>query len=422
MTERHVAVRQLIELLPDLVEFDALRQCLQRASSEDAAQQWASRAEYSTVDRRVVAHAALGSVLASAESEMRARLKRLYEAATIAFTALSGNDSDQKAHQLIELGERAEGSEQWRDAIAYYLLAHGITRNSTNLATRALVLRRVGRSALNIGDFSRAAHFYSMSLATAATVSDAAGQIIAATGLGNVASYQGRWREADDWYSNALTLCAAGNARERAQLLVNRSMATREQHLFDEARSYLEDAAKLWNDLTPGDRAGWYNNMGLLLMAQGEMDDAETCYTQALDSDPDQYHRAMVLDNLAELALRRGNFETAAARCREAETVALTHGSPRALAEVYMRLGRISAQRQDANGVAFFDKALEITRDKQYPLLNGDVCYEYARFRSQLGDSQAARSLFEQALAVYAELGAATKVGVVQGELAGLAG
>lgn len=420
MTERHVAVRQLIELLPDLAEFDALRQSLQRASSEDAAQQWASRAEYATVDRRVVAHAALGSVLSSAEAEMRARLKRLYEAATIAFASLSTNDCEEKARQLIDLGERAESAEQWRDAAAYYLLAHGITRTAANLTTRALVLRRVGRSALNTGDFARATHFYSMSLATAATVCDTAGQVIAATGLGNVASYQGRWREADNWYSNALTLCGDARSRERGQLLVNRSMATREQQLYDDARKCLEDAATLWEEFTPGDRAGWYNNVGLLLLVQNELDDANTCFLQALDSDPDHYHRAMVLDNLAELELRRGNYDVAAARCREAEAVALTHGSPRALAEVYMRLGRISSQRQDANGVTFFDKALEITRDKQYPLLNGDVCYEYARFRHQLGDCAAARSLYEQALAVYAELGAATKVSAVQAELASL--
>ena len=414
MTERSVPVRDLLDLLPELPEFDALRQALRKAAAADSAQDWSGRSAYETVDRRAVPTASLASLLTEAESDLRARLDRLYDAAQLAFSAVSSRAAEDKVQRLVQLGEEAESAEHWRDALAYYLLALGLSRNSADLRTRALVQRRVARTALNTGDFARARHHYTLSLTTASTINDNEAQLIAATGLGNVASYQGRWSEADDWYRNAITLCDDRLARERAQLLINRSMCARERDLLNEAKQYLESAAEAWSILTSADHTGWYNNMGLLLMVQQQYDDAEACFAKALDGADLQYYSAMVLDNMAELALRRSLADLAESRCRAAEAHALAHGSPRALAEVYMRLGRIASVREDANGIAFFEKALDLARTGDYPLLVGEIFFQYGLFRKQFGEMDAARALLTEALRVFVELGSTTRITQVQ--------
>ncbi len=421
MAERSISVRQLIDVLPDLAEFDALRQTLRRAAVEDSAEQWTGRASYSTVDRRVISLSSLASLTGEAEAEVRGRIKRLYEAANVAFGALTGGRADEKVRQLVALGESAEATEHFRDAAAYYLLANGVVRTVADLALHALVQRRVARTALNIGDFARATHFYSRSLATAATAGDVAAEITATTGLGNVCTYQGRWADAETWYEKAVRLCGDAFVRERAQLLINRSTAARERNQFAEARSFLEQAADKWKQLLPLDRGGWYNNMGLLLLAEKEVADAEACFEKALEVDTGHFQRAMILDNLSEVALLRGATDQAEARCREAEQHAVEHGSPRGLGEVYNQLGKIAARRDDANGVAFFEKALETTRDRQYPLLVGEICYQYGMFRARMGEADHARALFTDALQLFAELGATNELKQVELELAKLA-
>lgn len=417
MTERKVPLRLLLDVLPDLTEFDALRDALRRAAIADVSQQWSGRASYSTIDHRIVATSRLGNLLIDAETDVRGRLKRLYDAASIAFSAVTAGAADQKAHQLISLGESAEQEEQWRDALAYYLLAHATTRQSSNLDVRALVLRRVGRSSMNVGDFVHATHYYFSSLTAAAIVGDLQAQVIAATGLGNVAAYQGRIEEAVDWFGKALRICGTDFPRERAQLNINLSVAARELRNFDEAQHHLNESYAAYRELPAMDRSSWHNNLGLLLLAQGDLAGAEKAFRAALDGDPGHYNHAMILDNLAEVALARNDLELAEQLCRDAEEEAVSHGSPRALAQVYLQLGKIATRRQDANGVNFFEKAIDMTAGKQYPLLVGEIYREYGRFRKALGDAPAARALLERARDLFIDIGAKTPLEEVQREL-----
>ena len=92
-------------------------------------------------------------------------------------------------------------------------------------------------------------------------------------------------------------------------------------------------------------------------------------------------------------------------RKRRAEQHALAAASPRALAEVYIRLGRIFRLREDPNGVTFFEKALELCRRHAYPLLEAAACIEYASFRTALGDVDEARAYEQRAHELSAQHG-----------------
>jgi tetratricopeptide (TPR) repeat protein len=114
----------------------------------------------------------------------------------------------------------------------------------------------------------------------------------------------------------------------------------------------------------------------------------------------------MVLDNLAELFIGQANLSEAESLARSAEEAALRAGSPRALAEIYTRLGKIFRLRADPNGVTFFEKAVELCRGRRYPHTEANAYLEYGMFRRVHGDIEEARSYFERASQLFREVGA----------------
>src|SRR5690606_9811600 len=104
-----------------------------------------------------------------------------------------------------------------------------------------------------------------------------------------------------------------------------------------------------------------------------------------------------ILDNLAELCLRTGDVDRAEAHARSAEDYAIAGASARALADIYIRLGRIMRARRDIHGIAFLEKAIQISQEDGYTLTEANACTEYALFRTMLGDTDEARGLRERA-------------------------
>jgi len=417
LTERSISVERLLGLIPEQPEFDAVRQAILRASVPDPALAWSGSRTYATLNHRAVPHALLPTMLAEAESTSRQRTKRLYDAFAVALSGLADGDIEAKAKHLVSLGEAAEAADQWRDAVAFYSLAQGLTQESPDSGIRALVLRRRGRALLQCGDFRGAAAAYGWGLTVAAVAGDAEAELTAATGLGNVATLQGRWAEAEQWYLKALARCGTAFDRERAQLQINLSMTAREQARLDEAAQRLDDAERLWDALTSTDRSGWCNNRGLLELRRGDLTAADEYFSRALSLAVSHFDHAMILDNLADAAARAGRLELAHQRAREAEEHAIALGSPRVLAEVYVRLGILCRMGYDPNGAAFFEKALDLCHNQAYPLLTGTALLEFGRFRREQGDAKAARSLLQEALRVFAEIGAAAHAAMVMEEL-----
>ncbi|MGQ0562607.1 MAG: hypothetical protein ACT443_12125, partial [Gemmatimonadota bacterium] len=73
----------------------------------------------------------------------------------------------------------------------------------------------------------------------------------------------------------------------------------------------------------------------------------------------------------------------------------------------YTRLGKIFRLRSDLNGVTFFEKALDICRERSYPLTEANAYLEYGIFRRTLGDLEEARSFIERARQLGVQIGAA---------------
>ena len=398
---------RLLGALPEQPDLVPLREALLRASSADAARVWSRSSAYATFDKRVLQADTLRNVVAAAARAAHARIDALYDAIAEVLEFAARGDDVAAAERLIAIGEAAEAEDSIQAAVSYYQVAAQVGETLSDRRLRIIALRRMARVSLALGRIEEATGYYRNSCEQAQASGDVEGQVIGSIGLGNVLIYQGRWDEAEQAYGNASALASDGFARMRGQIAINLATVQRERGQLEDAAAQLGKATDLWSELHANDHSVWYNNRGLLALARGEVDSAETIFRQALETAGGDFDRAMVLDNLAELYVRQGRLSDAERFARSAEDVALRAGSPRALAEIYTRLGKISRLRSDLNGVTFFEKALEICRERRYPLTEANAYLEYGIFRRTLGDMEEARSYLERARQLCAGIGAA---------------
>ena len=397
---------RLLGALPELGELVSLRQALLSASSIDAGLAWSRAQAYATYDKRVLTPEALQQALTASAQSAHTRIDELYAALSQALYAVAADDWSGAAGHFLAAGQRHEADEATASAIIWYQAADRMAERGADRAMRALALRRLAHAHLSQGATDEALAYYHASFEQAAAAEDVESQIVAGTGLGNVAGYQGRFRDAVVHFTAALELCGAAFPRRRALLLTNMASMLSEEGALQEASDYLAHASALWSDMSPADQAIWYNSRGRLALERGEIELAEGILHQALEVAGSEFERAMVLDNLAELFVRQGNLSEADSLARSAEEAALRAGSPRALAEIYTRLGKIYRLRADANGVTFFEKAVEICRSRRYPHTEANAYLEYGLFRRQHGDLEEARSYIERARDLFSEIGA----------------
>ena len=403
-----LSLDRLLGALPEYPELGVLRDALLAASQPDPAHTWSSAGRYVTFDKRVIAPAALADALQGSRAAAHARLDRLYDAVDALVQALTAGDSADAAQHLLSLGELAEAEGAWPEAGASAERAASLAAEHRDTRTLSRALRRLARIRLGQGELTEAQRLYRQSAEQAAAVGDHEAEITALIGAGNAFALQGCWGPARVHYESALARTAEGGPpRQRAQVLINLAMIAHEERRYAEAADRLAEAESLQRNWSDADRAGWCNVAGQVQLSRGALESARARFEEALHYAATAFDRAMVLDNLSEEALRRGALGEAEAWARRAEQQALAGGTPRALAEVYLRLGRIARLRGDGNGVTFFEKALELSRMQSFRSLEATVCCEYGAFRAALGESEEARSYLERGRMLFDEIGAA---------------
>jgi tetratricopeptide (TPR) repeat protein len=410
----------LLGALPEQDDLASLRQALLRAAVVDPTRAWARSTAYATLDKRLVRPDALREIVADAARAEQARVEALYKAIAEVLEASAQGDDVAAGMRLIAIGQSAESDENVTGAIAYYEVAARFSEGLSDRRVRVIALRMLGRACGASGDVDRGKSYLRTSIEQAAGAGDTSSQIVGLLWLGNIMFFQGLWEEAFVEYRSARQLCGDDFPRLRGQLAMIMGATHRESGDLEAAASEMTYASTLWSDFQSADQSVWYNNRGLLALAQGDLAMADTMFRQALEIAPNDFDRAMILDNLAELSARHGNLDDAEGYARTAESVALRTGSPRALAEIYTRLGKIFRLRVDLNGVTFFEKALELCRGRTYPLSEANAYLEYGIFRSALGDLEEARSYLERARELCTQSGLTQLGRSVQEQLAQL--
>lgn len=413
-----VTLDRLLAALPESGDLAALRAALLSSSVVDLSRLWSTASAYATYDKRVLSPQVLEQAVATAGRAAQARVAEMYSGIARVLAAMMAGNAALAAAELVAIGEQLQSEENLAGAGTWYEAAERVAANAGDPALRARVLRRLALLHMSAGNTEEAAARYRASLELAAAAGDLEARIIALTGLGNVVGYQGRHADALACFHSALDLCNEQFPRRRAQLFINMAAMLSEEEKFEEASARLADASAFWAHLSEADRCGWYNSRGLLALNRGDIEMAEGILHQALAAARTDFERAMVLDNLAELFIRQGNLSEAEALARSAEEAAVRSGSPRALAEIYTRLGKIFRLRGDANGVTFFEKAVEICRHQRYPHTEANAYLEYGMFRRLHGDIEEARTLCERARQLFGGIGAARLERVAAEQLA----
>ena len=412
MIRSEATLEEIFALLPDLDELESLRLALVGVAILDPGKEWDSSNAYATVDKRIVSAGRLEQAVNESEENLHRYISALFDALRPLFRSFWSGDSVETARHLIVLGDWQEEQGLYRKARLCYDVALTYALPLPDKTPQIAALRKIARVALSLGSFQEALSYYQRCAELAQDSGDLHAEVIARTGCGNVRLWQGRWADAEACYREVLSLFDSADSQgqfllERAQLYNNLgNAATRQMHLV-EAEDWFEKALAVWSAIeSPFDRAVCYHNKALLRDVQGRREEARECYLQSLELPIPSGMWAGIAIDLAESYLRDGHVSQAEEWGRAAEERAISARSPYFLGRMYHGRGNIARALGDDGGFTFFEKALQIAREKGYPLLEGEALVDYARLRIQTGGEEEAQAYLERAKEIFTEMGA----------------
>lgn len=412
MTRPEATIEELLAYLPDLEELEVLRLRLFAAGVRDPGKEWDSSSAYATIDKRIVTPERAEKALDEAERALHEFVSLLHQGLKPFLSALYAEDRSGAAHHLIALGEKLEAKGRVTGARRCYRAALAVSLPLAEKGAQILALRRIGRVSLSVGEFQEAISYYERSAELASDSGDTAAEVVARTGMGNVRMWQGRWTEAERDYQAALQLGAllpSGElVVERGQIYNNLANLTRRQQRLEESEAWFKSAFGVWEGhASPVDLAICHHNHAHLMEALGRWDEARRGYEAALKLQIPGALRATIATDLAEWWLHEGHLTQAVEFGRVAEEDAIAAGSPYSLGYMYQGRGNIARAQGDADGFTFYEKALEIARDKGYPFLEAETLVDYAELRALNGGAEEATAYLERATEIFRTLGAA---------------
>ena len=168
---------------------------------------------------------------------------------------------------------------------------------------------------------------------------------------------------------------------------------------IEESVPWLEQAEAAAREVDPDGAAPYFDNArGQLAMAREAFADAERHLREALTKATNARLRVSFRLNLAEALLAEGRALDAAEQAREAEREAVRARLVPKLPEVYRLLGRIASAQDNADAFVFFERALDIIRDRALPVLEEALTLQaYAQCETRRGEAETARQLHEEA-------------------------
>lgn len=407
-------------------ELEGVRLSLAGAAVPDPEKEWDGSRAYATIDKRIVSLPEVEGVLDEAENALQQYVKSLFSTfRPLLRTYWAGQDAEAADH-LIRLGEQQEQIGRHRKARQCFETALAVSLPLTDKRTQIVTLRRIARASQALGDLNEALRYYQRSAELARDAGALSHEVIAETGIGNVLAIQGRWSDSEAYYRIALDHAEVVQGDDSldlqcAQLYNNLGMITTRQDSLADAERWFARALESWATIdSPVDLAVCYHNQGLLRKKEGRQKEARALFMEALALPISSSLRTALAIDLAESYLKDGMLLEAEEWGREAEQHAIAARSPYFLGRMYHGLGNIARARADANGITFFEKALEIARHNELPLLEGETLTDYALLRSQIGGTEEAVSYLERAREIFDGLGAVhelARAGEVLGEI-----
>lgn len=413
MDRSEASVDELCRLFPELDELEYLRLGIAAAAHPDADRTWSKSGIFSTLDGRLVTPREVQRACADAEAKLHQHISELFSSLQPVFRAFWAGDTAGAAMALIKVGDTQEAAGRIRKALECFETALRLALPLPEKNAQIVALRRVGRMQKTLGNLQDAAVYYRRSAELARDCEDAPNEVIARTGYGNVLLLQERWVEAEQSYQAALRILDAAPEPddlllERAQLLYNLGTTATHQDRYEEADRLLDRAEEILLTLnSPVDLAICYHCRGTLRRRQNRMEEGRDYFLAAVRLPAPPSVRAFIAVDLAQAYLTDHFVADAVRWARHAEGYALTARSPYSIGETYRGLGMIGRARDEESSIVFFEKALQIAREKKYVLLEGETLLEYAALRSRMDEMDEAQSYLMRAIELFDEVGSA---------------
>ena len=138
---------------------------------------------------------------------------------------------------------------------------------------------------------------------------------------------------------------------------------------------------------------------------QGRLAEARASYQAGLNLRIPSSLKSILAADLANAWLMDGYMTEAEEEARVAEEHAIATRSPYTLGYMYRQLGNLARARDDEDGFTFYEKALQIAREKGYPSLEAETLADYAELRGRNGGAEEAVAYLERARGLFMELG-----------------
>lgn len=403
-------LEEVWRILPPLDELRPVLDLLAARSAPDPARTWSGSGELDTVGGRLVPSEGVGADGLALALRMQEHLARVYTGVGTALQALVAGDGEAAVEALLDVASAEEGLDRAERAAAWARSAHMVARDLRDRRHDALALRRWGRALRSQGRYAEALQRYRESLEILRLLDAPREAAEAAVGAGNVLEDQGLWADAEALYREALTfLDESGQdaVPERWHALLNLHITLRSRGHLEESIPWLEEAERVADGISdPAAPVFVENARGQLAMARGRHAEAEGHFRTALESAPAAGAKVVVRLNLAEALLARDRLLDAAEEARGAELEAVSAGAVPRLPEIYRLLGRVAAAAGNPDAFVLFERALEITRDRELPdVERARTLQAYAETEARLGRHDESARLMEEARAAYAELG-----------------
>ena len=224
------------------------------------------------------------------------------------------------------------------------------------------------------------------------------------------------WAEAIHYYEAAVA--AAGRVKDLLQLAkMHHGLGAAYQRMQQpvKARQEFDKALAMYS--IESDLSAVYrleNDLGDLLLSQGQLDSAEQHFRSALAGSTalsmDRRGQGYILAGLGEVSLRRGELDQAHRELTQALEAGVTVGERVVIGAAHALLGKLEAGRGDVQrATEHFDTAIQIFEDLDMPDRLRDCHIACAEFLYNGGDIQAAALHWKAA----AEIGRLTALGLM---------
>lgn len=403
----------VMRLLPDEEELQGLRSAVMDASIPDPALAWSRSSDLATLDKRVLNANLIDTAIEEAEREHEAFGRRLFAGYRVLLHAFQDGRPDEVVRQLVGLAERKEEQGQFASARRYLEVALTVAEPLPAPAPRVLALQRLGRVSRAAGELDDSLRHYERCAGLARDAGDVHAFVTALVGAGTALALQGKWTEAEREHLTALEEIEGGEDERtlRGQVYNNLGYLTARQGRLAEADGWLQRANAIWEaEPSPADLAVYHHCCALVSKERGERAEARRHYLAALDLPIATPTRAGVSIDLAEVCLEMGEQNEAEHWGRVAEEHAIRSRSPYLLGRVYQVRGNVAREAGDEDGFIFYEKALEIARDRELTLLEGETLLDYSGLRGRMGEHDEARSYLDRAREIFAAVGASAEL------------